>query len=431
MTARREQRLAVVLKGYPRLSETFIAQEILGLEARGIALDLYSLRHPTDPSVHPVHREIKAAVTYLPEYVRDAPGRVLAGWQRARRLPGFAAARRRFLKDLLRDPTPNRLRRFAQACVLAAELPPATARIYAHFLHTPSSVARYAAIMRGLPWCASAHAKDIWTTPAWEIREKLLSADWVVTCTASGHRQLAGLAPEPRRVALLYHGLDFRRFPFPGARGPGPDGRDPDRPVELLSVGRMVEKKGYDGLLRALAGLPADRNWRFCHIGGGALEKGLRALADELGLTSRITWLGARPQEEVLARYRQADLFVLASRIAADGDRDGLPNVLMEAQSQGLACLSTDISAIPELIEDGKTGVLVPAGDIDALNRALARLIAAPKLRATLGNAGAVKVRRDFSMEAGIDELAGRLAQAQADTLSPRDEAARLSRAGT
>ncbi len=402
--------IAIVLKGYPRLSETFIAQEILALERRGLALRIYALRHPTDGASHPVHREIRAPVTYLPEYLGGEARRVLAGWRRARRLKGYGRARRVFVRDLVRDPTANRLRRFGQACVLAASLPDDVVRLYAHFLHTPSSVTRYAALMTGLPWSASAHAKDIWTTPEWELREKLGAAEWVTTCTANGRDRLAALAPAPERVALNYHGLDFVRFPAPAKPRPAYDGADPARAVTLLSVGRAVEKKGYRDLLQALAQLPADLHWRLVHVGGGALREALRAQAARLGLAARIDWRGALPQEQVLALYRAADLFVLASRIANDGDRDGLPNVLMEAQSQGLACLSTRVSAIPELIEDGSTGVLTPPGDVAALADALARLIRDPQERARLATAGAARVRAHFTMTAGIEALAARLA---------------------
>jgi glycosyltransferase involved in cell wall biosynthesis len=177
----------------------------------------------------------------------------------------------------------------------------------------------------------------------------------------------------------------------------------------LLSIGRAVEKKGYEDLLQALAQLPGDLHWRMVHVGGGARRAALRAQAARLGLDARIDWRGALPQEQVLALYRSADLFVLASRIADDGDRDGLPNVLMEAQSQGLACLSTRVSAIPELIEDGDTGVLTPPGDVAALAEALAHLIRNPQQRARIGAAGARQVRARFTMDAGIDALAARL----------------------
>jgi glycosyltransferase involved in cell wall biosynthesis len=421
--ARSAPRIAVVLKGYPRLSETFIAQELHALEARGFDLRLISLRRPYDPKTHPIHAEIRAPVRYLPEYLHDAPARVLRAWRRARRLPGYPAARRAFLADLRRDRTRNRLRRFGQACVLAAELPGDVDRLYAHFLHTPASVTRYAALIRGLSWSCSAHAKDVWTTPAWEIREKLAEMDWLATCTAVGRDHLAGLADEPAKVRLVYHGLDLARFPATPAPEGTRDGSDEHEPVRLISVGRAVAKKGYDVLLDALARLPADLNWRLTHIGGGELRDQLRDQAEQLGLVGRIDWQGAQAQADVLAAYRASDLFVLASRVAPDGDRDGLPNVLMEAQSQGLACLATDVSAIPELIRDGETGRLVPPGDADALAAALEELIRDPGRRQALGQAGAARVRAAFDAEAQIDALADLLRGASGQRV-PADAAA-------
>ena len=400
--------VAFVLKGYPRLSETFIAQEIRALEERGLDIRLISLRRPTDRHVHPVHREIRAPVNYLPEYLYRAPARVWRGWRAGRRLSGYAAARRTWLKDLARDPTPNRARRFGQALVLACELPADVGWIHAHFLHTPASVARYAALMLGLPWSCSAHAKDVWTTPAWEKAEKLADCRWLVTCTRVNRDHLVDLAPAGRQVDLVYHGLDEVRFPPLGSRRPPRDGGDAGDPVILLSVGRAVEKKGYDDLLDALSRLPAPLNWRLVHIGGGPLLRNLKRRAQRDGLAGRITWMGRQPQETVLAQYRAADAFVLACRIAADGDRDGLPNVLMEAQSQGLACLSTAVSAIPELIVADETGLLVAPGDGVALAAALARLIADAKLRQRLGAAGIERVRAAFSFEDAIDRLAQR-----------------------
>jgi glycosyltransferase involved in cell wall biosynthesis len=402
--------IAVVLKGYPRLSETFIAQEIRALEERGLDLRLYSLRHPTDPAVHPIHREIAAPVNYLPEYLHHEPLRVYRAWRRARRLAGYARAFRSWLSDLRRDMTRSRVRRFGQACVLAAELPASITRLHAHFLHTPGSVARYASLLTGLPWSCSAHAKDIWTIPAWEKREKLAELDLLVTCTAAGRDHLAALTSAAQRIRLVYHGLDFRRWPPPARERPARNGSRREDPVVLLSVGRAVEKKGYDDLLAALALLPAMLQWRLIHIGGGALAPVLEARAQALGLRSRVTWLGPQPQDVVIAHYRDADLFVLASRVADDGDRDGLPNVLMEAQSQGLACLATRVSAIPELIEDGINGILTAPGEPVALAAALDSLIRNPARRAALGAAGAARVRRHFSMASGIDALVEALA---------------------
>ena len=388
--------VAFLVKGYPRLSETFIAQEIAALEARGLDILIVSLRRPTDGAIHPVHRAVRAGVHYLPEYLYRAPLRVLRALLHIRKRPGFRDALAIWLRDLARDPSPNRIRRFGQAAVLAAELPAGVNRLHAHFIHTPASVARYASVMTGLPWSVSAHAKDIWTTPAWEKAEKLASCGWATTCSAAAHAHLSALAPG--KVTLAYHGLDGTRFP-PFARPRRGD------PVTILSVGRAVEKKGFDVLIDALALLPRDVSWRLVHIGGGALLPALKRQAAARGIAGRVEWQGARPQEDVLAAYRVADLFVLACKTARGGDRDGLPNVLGEAQSQGLACITTTASAAGELIVDGVTGILVLPGDAAQLARAIGDLIGDPERRLALGRAGEARVRSVFAAARGIDQL--------------------------
>lgn len=388
-------RVAFVLKGYPRLSETFIAQEIAALEKRGLDILIVSLRRPTDGALHPVHREIKAEVLYLPEYLLLEPLRVLRSFLKA---ANRWKAAKTWLKDLLRDPTPNRIRRFGQALVLAAEAPKDITWLHAHFLHTPASVTRYAAMLLGLPWSGSAHAKDIWTTPEWEKREKLAACEWLVTCTAANRDHLAALAP-PGRVELVYHGIDLRRFPPAPVRAPAGS-------VTILSVCRLVEKKGVDMLLEALARLPGHLGWRFVHVGGGPLAETMKRRAQALGIADRVVWRGALTQERVLEEYRTADLFVLASRVARDGDRDGLPNVLAEAQSQGLACVATRVSAIPELLRDGASAHLVEEGDCAGFAAALEALITQPARRRSLGAAGQARVLAEFGLDENLDRLA-------------------------
>jgi len=405
-------RVAILLKGYPRLSETFIAQEIHGLEQRGIEVLIVSLRHPTDPAIHDLHRRIRAEVIYLPEYLKDDPARVRAGRRYCEGLPGYASAEATFRRDLARDKTVNRWRRWGQAQVLARELPADVGWLYVHFLHTPASVARYAAMLTGTGWSFSAHAKDIWTTEAWELREKLADANWGVTCTAANRDYLGSLADRPDKVGLVYHGLDFSRFPEapePSAHDGGAGG-----PVRILSVGRAVEKKGFDDLLRALAKIAPDIDWHFEHIGGGALTKKLKAQSERLGIQDRITFHGARAHEDVIDAFRRADLFVLPSRIAKSGDRDGLPNVLMEAQALGVACIATPVSAIPELIEDGRTGLLSPPRDPVALAAAITRLSRDPQTRARIARAGHDRVRTEFGSAPGIDRVAALLKDALA-----------------
>ncbi len=414
--------VVVVLKGYPRLSETFIAQEIRALEEAGFRLSLVSLRHPTSKKRHPVHDEIKAAVTYLPEYLYQEPLRVLRAWLKVRRLPGYAAARRHWLADIRRDFTPNRGRRFGQALVMAAEIPTDATWIYSHFIHTPSSVARYAGTILGKPWSASAHAKDIWTSPDWELTEKMASARWVVTCTAGGCSHLRSLASDPSRVNLVYHGLDLDRFPHSERSPQSRNGSDPGQPVRLLSVGRAVHKKGFDTLLEALARLPDDLSWQWTHVGGGDLENDLKARAGRLGLSDKVVFAGSATQQQVLTAYRESDLFLLPCRIADNGDRDGLPNVLVEAQSQGLMCISTSISGIPELIRNGENGILVEPERPVELAAAIERAARDPRLRARHGAQGERRVRGEFDHRTTIGSLVSLFERSGVQPFSPRLE---------
>lgn len=406
--------IVVVMKGYPRLSETFIAQELHGLERAGFRLHIAAMRHPTDRETHPVHRQIRAPVLYLPEYLYQAPIRVFRALARAKRLPGFRRAVSTWLADLRRDFSPSRFRRFGQAAVLASEMPNGARWLHAHFIHTPSAVTRYASLMTGLPWSCSAHAKDIWTSPEWELRDNLASASWAVTCTRRGYDRLASVAGRGR-VTLVHHGLDLETFKTPEVPRSRRDGSDPREPVRLLSVGRAVEKKGLDVLLDALAQLPPDLHWRLTHIGGGNLLRSLQRRAQKLGIAARITWRGPRAQSAVLDAYRNADVFVLPCRTAVNGDRDGLPNVLMEAQSQRVACLSTPVGGVPEVIRSGETGLLVPPENSAALADALVRLIRDPDLRERLGRAGEAHVRAKFDSRAGLGTLVALFKGALAD----------------
>jgi len=320
---------------------------------------------------------------------------------------------RTFLKDLGRDPTPNRGRRLGQAFVLAHELSESVRHIHVHYLHTPASVVRYAAMLTGRRFSFSAHAKDIWTTPDWEKAEKIADASWGVTCTHCGAAELARVtAPEDRpRLSLVYHGLDLARFPAPPERRHR-TGRTAEDAVEILSVGRAVAKKGYGDLLAALARLPPDLHWRFVHIGSGELVAVLRKEAQQLGIADRIAWKGGLAQDEVVAAMRSADLFALACKEGGKGDRDGLPNVIMEAATQALPILSTRFAGVPEFVREGVEGLLVPPADVEALALALERLIRDAALRDRLGRAATERVRTAFSFEAGIATLVSKLAAA-------------------
>ena len=441
-----EARIAIVLKGYPRLSETFIAQEILALEARGLALAIWSLRRPTDPRRHPMHASIAAPVAYLPEYLREAPLRVLRALAWALRRPRFAALLVQFAKDFRRDPTPSRARRLGQALVLARNLPDPVRHLHAHFLHTPASVARYAALLTGRTWSFSAHAKDIWTSPDWELSEKIDDALWGVTCTRDGLSRLRAVSgavsrgakrrwptesgrAAPNDIALAYHGLDLGRFPEPPTDRPPRDGRDPNDPFRILCVGRLVAKKGHDDLIDALAALPPHVHWRLDLIGGGELRGDLQARVARRDLTGHVGFRGALAQPAVIEAMRSADLFVLPTKPAPSGDRDGLPNVLMEAASQRLPILATAFAGTPEFIADGVEGCLVAPGDPVALSAAILLLAGDPTRRRRLADAAHARLVRDFPLDAGIDLIAGRLA-ASADIVLARAAPTGVAEAG-
>ena len=398
--------VAVLVKGYPRLSETFIAQEILALERLGLPLQIVSLRHPTDGRVHALHEAVGSPVWYLPEYLYQEPVRVLRALGRVIARRQFWRLLRLWLHDFVRDPTANRGRRLGQAWVLAAELPAAVDWLHVHFLHTPCSVARYAAMLRDLPFSISAHAKDVWTIPDWEKREKLAAARWLVTCSRMNLDHLRGLAPTAD-LELIHHGLEASRFPAV-ARAPGGDGSDPDRPVGIVCVARAVEKKGLDTLVEALARLPAELSWRLEHIGGGPLSPTLKVRAKELGIAARVRWVCAGTQDEVIAALRRADLFCLAARVAPDGDRDGVPNVIMEAMSQELPVVATRAGAIDEVVATGTTGLLIEPDDPGALAEALAAMIRSPQQRLVMGREGRRRILAEFAFEDGIARLARR-----------------------
>ena len=398
-----QDRVCVVVHAWPRLSMTFVAQELVGLEQQGLNLWIATYGSP-DKIRHPIHDQLKAFVHRLPNRGPGA-GRLLRAWQAVRNNPGYPGARQLFLREFRKSPKRRQWRAFARGVLLAAELPHDIRAIYVHFIGSSATVARYASMISGLPLAASAHARDIWTSDEADIGAKLGFMQWCATCTTIGADRLRELADRPDKVHLIYHGLSFDRFPTSPPERSDFDGSDPGKPVRLLSVGRAVEKKGFDVLLDAFAKLPRDLNWRWTQIGDGKIIGSLRRRADELGLSDRIEWLGARDQSAVIELYRNSDLFVLPCREASDGDRDGLPNVLMEAQSQALACLSTDFSEIPELIRDGETGVLVPPAEVNPLAQGLERLIRNPDERTKLGMAGYQRVRSCFESESGIRKI--------------------------
>ena len=396
-TAARWRPVAILTKTWPKLSETFVLGEILGLERRGYELRLYALAAPQDEESRRVARGVQASVAYPPP-----PG--LRGWARTLRAHGacLLASPVRYASSVvhaLRRAETGRLSDLLRAGWLAAELRRAhAAHLHVHFASEPASVAELASRMAGIPYSISAHAKDIWVSDAASLERKLSGAAFTVTCTEHNRAHLAAIAPDAK-VVRMYHGVDTHRLQ-PAARTFGA-GREP----LILSVGRLRAKKGLHTLIEACALLRATGiRFRAQIVGYGPERPALAAAIARYRLDDAIELTGRLDHDEVIRRYGDAHLFVLPCTIVADGDRDGIPNVLLEAMATGLPVVSTRVSGIPELVADGDNGLLVGPDDATALAAAMRRLLDDDALRAQLGATARATVTAHFT-DRNLDTL--------------------------
>ncbi|UTI62273.1 glycosyltransferase [Paraconexibacter antarcticus] len=394
--------LIVVLNGFPRLSETFVLNELLDLERRGVQLHIFALRHPEEIIEQDLVADLRARVDYLDD---AQPARTIA--VRAAHAALLLHGRDRYLSgvaEIVASPDFSRAR-FKQAALLAHRMlrlgaPP----VYIHFAHKPATIGRFAALLAGTPYAMSAHAKDVWLTPVKELRAKVRGAEAVLACTQESRDHLQALAGSHTPVHLIHHGVEV-----PPAARPEPAN---DVPI-VLAVGRLVEKKGYDTLLRAAA-LLRDRSvsFRLRIAGDGPSWGGLQRLVHELHLDDVLTFLGPLEAAEVRAEYDRADVFALACRQLADGDRDGLPNVLVEAMVRGLPVVATTLPGIQEAVQHGESGLLVAPDEPVALADALQRALADPGLRAALGAAARTSATASFDRAANLPSVSAALAAA-------------------
>ncbi len=400
--------VAYLLKRYPRLSETFILHEMLTLERLGAHLHVYSEMNPAERVTHPDINRLHAPVTYLPPVTAQGFLPLLKAHARLLRQKP-----RRYLTTLWwafrrRDPLAS-LKHFTRAGWLGAELQRAgVQRLHAHFAHGPAATAYYVSQLYDIPFSFTGHAKDIYTTPQEHIAERIHAARFVVTCTEFNVRYLASLGePETaQKIHRIYHGVDLSRFSPRAEPAPQPDARALSAPPLILAVGRLVEKKGLSYLVEACA-LLRERGISFrCQIiGGGPLRDSLREQIAQAGLAELITLEPPCPQEELVARYQEAAVVTLPCVELENGDRDGIPNVLVEAMAMGVPVVSTSISGIPELITHQRTGMLVPPRDVESLASALIMLLNKPYLRERLGREGARFVHENFDMTCNTRQL--------------------------
>ncbi len=415
--------IAYVIMGFPRLSETFITHEVYLLEQMGMRLRLFSVKRENEAKVHPVVRAIRAPLHYLPK-ASSLSGSSLVGWL-LRNAPRFAGAH---LRVAATHPLrylsvmgsalamswryrrgPLRLRKvfikeFLQAGHIASEViaDRSISHLHGHFCHGVTTITWFASRMTGVPFSFTAHAKDIYQSdlnPGDLLERKLDAARFVATCTAANAEVLRSRAPRAEVVHTIYHGLDTDYFaPLV------PDGKD--LPI-ILAVGRFVEKKGFEHLVDACH-LLKQAGLRFgCVIVGepGSAYEPIRDQIARLELADCIKLRSAVTQDQLREIYRHARVFALPCQVMEDGDRDGIPNVLAEAMAMGLPVVSTPISGIPELIDDGEHGLLVEPRNPRALADALRRVLSDNALQQRLAANGRARICARFDSRRTTLEL--------------------------
>lgn len=385
-----------ILKQYPRLSETFILNEILALEAHDVEVSIFSLRHATEGRFHPAVASVKGPV----HYVGDANKTAFLDALRA--LPNLRADQLPEVFDFLDLLPGDRRARLALGAIEVAQCAQAAGvtHLHAHFLTVAAHTAHLVHLLTGLPYTVTAHAKDIYRhTVDWDLAARMASrASSVITvCDANLHYLAHRLDGAGVNLTRIYNGLGPQDPPTPTtARTPG----------LVLGVGRLVEKKGFDLLLEAIADLTSSRpEVRCVIIGDGDERSALEGQARRLGIDDRVTFTGPLPQHEVSHWLRQATVMAAPCRVGQDGNQDALPTVLLEALGAGLPAVTTPVAGIPEIIEHDVEGLIVPCDDNAALTEAVASLLDDPVRCDEMSQAGPIKLAKRFDRRHSIAEL--------------------------
>lgn len=380
----RTTRLGYVLKCYPRYSETFIVNEILAHEAAGWSLDIFALRPCHETHYQDRIAKVRAGVIRIPTTL-PKPQTI---WQHLRQ----QADRHAGVWDTLRAAPTEDPETLYQALRLAEEIENrGITHLHAHFATVATSVARLAAAITGITYSFTAHAKDIFheSVDPGDLQRKIDDAAAIITVSDFNRAYLRDqYRLREERLYRIYNGMDLSTLQYVvPAR----------RPPTLLGVGRLVEKKGFDVLIRA-CGLLHNRGVNFrCEIlGSGEQEASLRGMVRELGLATRVLLAGPRPQAEVFAAVQGAAALAVPCIVGRDGNRDGLPTVILEAMALGTPVIATDVTGIPEVVRDGETGWIVASQDACALADALETCLADPAERMQRASRARTLIEQEF-----------------------------------
>ncbi len=394
-------KIAYLLKTFPKISETFILTEIIALERKGIEIQIFSLQRPTDSKFHPAVKDVRSKVIYIPSFFSKNIFTIFKA-----HFDLFFDNTKRYLsaiRFLASKKEGANLKEFSQAGYLAMMINGLEiSHLHAHFANYPAGVAELVHIMSGTSYSITGHAKDIYLSSPEVLERKMNSAEFTVTCTEYNKQFLENISTNGNNVHRIYHGLNMERF-CPVDSG---NKLTSETIPTILSIGRFREKKGFPYLIHTCKILMEQGYKINCKIVGyGPLYGEIKQLISDLGLDQVVFLVEKLVQEQVIELYSKATIFVLPCQIADDGDRDGIPNVLLEAMAMRLPVISTDISGIAELIEHMETGILVPQKDTEALVSAVKLLLDQPHLRSKLGKTGRAKVCKQFSLEKSAEKL--------------------------
>ncbi len=398
--------IAYLVSQFPETYETFIAREIEALEREGFDIRVFSLKHCRDEVVHRF-TQARLVRTYYPGGLRSP--RTLAAIVnfRIRHPIRCARALLQIVRKTFRRPGVllKSLYAYLIGVPFAREmLAMNVAHIHAHWASVPATVAAGLSVLTDIPYSVTAHAYDIYA-PNPALSRNLASARFVITCTGYNAKYLREKFPSSaEKVHEIYHGVDPEQY--------NPARHEAGECVEIISVGRLVETKGHEYLIRACAELcRRGLRFRLRLIGTGPLRRRLEKLTAALGMNDSVLLAGAIPHEELTSMFSRSDIFALASVIAKNGDRDGIPNAILEAMASSLPVVATRISGIPEAVINGQTGFLVPQRQVRPAADAIERLAEDPGLRRKLGESGRKLVEEKFHIEKNSRALAKLLAE--------------------
>jgi len=387
MSTKIKNRIAYVIKMYPRFSETFIVNEILSHEAAGVEVEIFSLRKPVDGRFHDIVSKVNATVTYIPE--ESLSGEKL--W----RLICDSSTYHPDFWETLQIAKNYSAKEVGQSLLLSKIVRERKiTHLHAHFASTATTVARLAALFLGISYTFTTHAKDIFHHDVIEedFSDKLDNSHAAITISDFNYSYIKQCyGDKAARLKRVYNGLSLDKFIYINPR---------ERPRVIVSVGRLVAKKGISVLIDACFVLRQKKIIFQCFIiGDGPLKEELQEQIESYNLSKFVTLTGAKTQRKVKHLVQNASVFAAPCIVANDGNRDGLPTVLLEAMALGTPCVSTNVTGIPEVVQNNSTGILVNEKNSSQLAEALEKLLSNSELRVMLSKNARKRIEDDFDID--------------------------------